>query len=1048
MKRQHYIFVLTLAALFGSLIGVFTTLQARDFQLRGYVDASQEVNLPFRVPRFGVNVELAQYTDEQLRENLDFILDIHATWIRQIFPWDEIELVQGQYDWSKWDSIVETVSEYPDLQLVAVLMYSPQWARSPGAEHSRTSPPKDPKQFADFAQAFAERYGDIVDYYQVWDEPNLTETWGELEPKTADYVALLRETYTAVHGADESAVVIAGALSPTTETGPKNISDILYLRDMYALGAKPYFDGIGAKPYGFSTSPLDRNVEDHMLNFSRIVALREEMVRNNDGQRAIWAMNWGWNSLPDDWTGNPSIWGNVRASQQTEYTLAALARVEREWPWLAGMILHHWQPNAQSDDPVWGFSIIDQNSQPTPLYHVLAQYQEPQSASNGLFAATNPYTRYTGVWTLGEMGADVGWVQDSQFDFDFWGESVSLLLRQDDYVAYLYPTIDGYQANAVPRDASGNAYVVLTSNTLRPELSLVPIGKGLSDAQHTLHAVADRGWDRWAIAGFGVSSGDLSRPYQQQLTVAWITVLISSLSVFMAARQINWLVSLQPLRALYGRLTSLGQLIVTVITSTALLIGMLLTFGDGSPNIFRREPIQLSLAVITAGIIYLEPGFIITIATSIILFIIIYNRIEIGLILTVFWAPFFLFPVELYEFALPMSELMVLLTGAAWILRQLAAFGRARQAQISQFSILPSTLQLRRLNIVDYGVLIWCLAGILSLIWSQYPQQAFTQLRVMILEPALFYVVFRTSVYDTKMVVRIVDVLLLSGFIVAVIGLWQFGQGEAVITAEAGARRLASVYGSPNNVGLFLGRCLPFALAFVIAPLSRSRRLLSGIFVGVISLAILLSQSVGAIFIGVPASIIVVIVFSWGKKARYILIPLLGIFALVFIFSLQSERFARVLEFDSGTNFYRIRVWQSALNVIRDYPITGLGLDQFLYAFRGHYIMPDAWQEPNLSHPHNEILDFWISLGILGIIVFLYLQFGFWRNIREALNLWRSHPMLLAIMIGTSGSMVNLLTHGLIDNSVFVQDLCYVFVLLLALSSQLSNTRAIDEPVR
>src|SRR5690606_23475118 len=119
-----------------------------------------------------------------------------------------------------------------------------------------------------------------------------------------------------------------------------------------------------------------------------------------------------------------------------------------------------------------------------------------------------------------------------------------------------------------------------------------------------------------------------------------------------------------------------------------LLIGMLLTFGDGSPNIFRREPIQLSLAVITAGIIYLEPGFIITIATSIILFIIIYNRIEIGLILTVFWAPFFLFPVELYEFALPMSELMVLLTGAAWILRQLAAFGRARQAQISQFSIL------------------------------------------------------------------------------------------------------------------------------------------------------------------------------------------------------------------------------------------------------------------------------------------------------------------------------------------------------------------------
>ena len=41
-------------------------------------------------------------------------------------------------------------------------------------------------------------------------------------------------------------------------------------------------------------------------------------------------------------------------------------------------------------------------------------------------------------------------------------------------------------------------------------------------------------------------------------------------------------------------------------------------------------------------------------------------------------------------------------------------------------------------------------------------------------------------------------------------------------------------------------------------------------------------------------------------------------------------------------------------------------------------------------------------------------------------------------------SMVNLLAHGLVDNSVFVQDLCYVFVLLQVISVKLWNMRAID----
>jgi hypothetical protein len=200
-------------------------------------------------------------------------------------------------------------------------------------------------------------------------------------------------------------------------------------------------------------------VNEDTLNFSRIVALREEMVRNRDGATPLWASNWGWNSLPGDWRGDASIWGSVSADQQIQYTLAGLDRAEREWSWLGGMILHQWQPSAESVDAQWGFALIDQNDTPTPLYEALTTREPQPRAVNGLYFPTNPFTRYSGVWTFGELGADIGWIRDSQLEFDFAGRDVALLLRQDDFVAFLYPQLDN---PPIPRrDASRNTFINL-----------------------------------------------------------------------------------------------------------------------------------------------------------------------------------------------------------------------------------------------------------------------------------------------------------------------------------------------------------------------------------------------------------------------------------------------------------------------------------------------------------------------------------------------------------------------------------------------------------
>jgi O-antigen ligase len=1050
MIRRVLLFALTLAVFSGALTAALATMQQRDFMLRGYVDATQTADLPFRIPRLGVNVELTQYTPDELVEQLDLMSAAGFTWLRQYFLWDEIEPLEGEYRWERWDSVVETVATYPQFELVAVLVNTPEWARAV-PEATVTAPPASTVEFARFAHDFALRYGTSIRFYQVWDEPNIEIGWGELEPRAADYVALLQAVYPALHSASSDVTVIGAALAPTTERGPRNISDIIYLRHLYALGAADFVDAFAAKPYGFAFSPYDREVSEERLNFSRIVALREVMIEHGDGRKALWASAWGWNSLPADWPGPTSIWGQISPAAREYYTLEALNRTEREWPWLGGMILQHWQPVALPDDPLWGFALVDIAGNPTPLLQLLMERPNAAAATDGLYHVRNPYARYNGIWRLSDFGADMGWVQDSRFEFEFSGTDIALLLRQDNYLAHFYITVDDQAANALPRDPAGNSYVVLRSGSLEPEVRLVRVAHGLADDAHTLRGIADElipdePLSRWPLVGYAVSSGDLSAPYNRQIAIAWTAAAVALLAVIITGARVAWLPLYRRLDGLWRLVGNAGAILISMVTSLALLAGMFLTWNDGTPEIFRRDSVQLGLSILTAGLIYVNQfGIVITIVAGIALFVVIYQRIELGLMLTLFWIPFFLFPVELYRFAFPMAEVIILITAVAWVLKLLVAWGRERQSAVKQFPLPGLRPWVNKLTWLDYLMFGWVALGIVSLLWVEYRSVAVTELRTMIVQPVLFYLILRTLPFNRQTYLRLVDALLVAGGVVAVIGLFLWLRGEAVITAEEGVRRMASVYGSPNNVGLLMGRCIPFALAFVLLPLDQRRRLIAGGLLLLMLVAAMLSLSAGALFLGLPVAVGGVLLLCLKRRAVLPLLGLLLLGAIITGIALQTPRFLRVLDVTQGTNFYRIRVWQSTAHIIADYPLTGIGLDQFLYRFRGEYIMPDAWEEPDLSHPHNVFLDFWVRLGLLGVGWFITIQVIFWRRMRRWYSLTSRDPLLRAIVVGGMGAMLNLLAHGLVDNSVFVLDMAYIFVLLVGIASWPVNIGAIDE---
>ncbi len=1034
------------------VLAAVTVNSQRRVALRGIPDGfPQPIAYP-DLPRWGVNVALEQYDDTALRQNLEKIRAVNFAWVRQTFPWAKIEPERGQFDWVAWDRIVNALGE---TKVIAALDTSPAWSQAHPPTAQPNNPPLDMVDFAHFAAEFARRYGDRIDYYQIWDEPNLGDRWnGEVD--TAAYAEMLRQAREAILAKDPHAVILLAGLAPTIENSRKNTSDWLYLRQLYEAGAGGYFDIASGKPYGYSTGPDDRRVSPDVLNFSHVTLMREEMVAHGDAGKPLWASHFGWNALPADWNGRPSVWGQVTQSQQADYVLGALERVEREWPWMGVMVLENWQPAAPLDDPHWGFAIAQPDGALEPVadtfgkmsgasdtatgYHPAAR---PMSVGSKTFVAGSAEFSPLEDWRFSELGAD--WKETGgKFKLTFHGTGLALRVRRAADRAAFYITIDGQPANALPRDSRGAFLQLIPPEIEHASVDTVPVAAGLTDGLHTADIVADRGWNQWALVGWSVQV-DPSIRSKTSIALTALTILGFAFAIVgaFAARRVMLDAGITE------RLRDVTHAALMAATTVTFYASAWMTWGQQIPAAFRKldDGTSVAAALGLAAAFYFSPWLAVTLLSGLALFLLILVRLDLGLALAVLVIPFYMLPRELYERVFSMAEIVVVMCAVAFLPR-LVAMLRTEFLRVPKFP--KGTAETRgnsnrgvldKLSALDWATLAFLVVAVASLFVADYQKFALREFRVTVFEPILLYAMLRTTLHSSseqersRLIWRCVDALMLAGAVVAVVGLIQYAFNINLITAEAGQHRLRSVYGSPNNVGLFLGRILPVMVAVTLLGRGR-RRWLYGAAVVPVALAIVLSFSKGALLMGVPAALLVIGVLV-GRRWLWAAVAALGAGGLAMIPLLRTPRFQSLLDLKSGTSFFRLNLWQSALLMIREHPILGVGLDNFLYQYRGRYLFPAAWAEPNLSHPHNVILDYATRMGVLGLAVGVWLQVAFWRMALPLRKL--DDPLKRALAIGLMASMADFIAHGLVDASYFVIDLAYVFFITLAVIQALGE---------
>ena len=247
-------------------------------------------------------------------------------------------------------------------------------------------------------------------------------------------------------------------------------------------------------------------------------------------------------------------------------------------------------------------------------------------------------------------------------------------------------------------------------------------------------------------------------------------------------------------------------------------------------------------------------------------------------------------------------------------------------------------------------------------------------------------------------------------------------------------QRLTGTFKMPNDLGAYLALSLPFVLGYFVASWRQHGKekknpiwvtLVLGLVIITMSANLVLTLTRAA-WISVTVATVCLGIYlivvtlrkpeSAGRLRRGIL---LGSVAIIVFLSLSlffmpqhiKTRFQTMLEHPIGFMGERPQWWQTSLELIQQYPLTGIGLGRFRY----EYQTSGPLEQYNVPyHAHNIYLHIAVEHGIPSLLLFLWIVAIICQQVfagRRVTDLWGS-----GTFIGGSGFLISALIYGLADN--------------------------------
>ncbi|MFW5985601.1 MAG: O-antigen ligase family protein [Halanaerobiaceae bacterium] len=227
----------------------------------------------------------------------------------------------------------------------------------------------------------------------------------------------------------------------------------------------------------------------------------------------------------------------------------------------------------------------------------------------------------------------------------------------------------------------------------------------------------------------------------------------------------------------------------------------------------------------------------------------------------------------------------------------------------------------------------------------------------------LYLILFYYAIIETVVDLHRVKKLFITSFISLSISL-----GYGFFQHFQGMRRIEGFI-SPLNLGLFLAMFLIFLLAYFFSGVEKMQyKIALGALSVIVSVGLILTGTRGAWLAFLLGCIVLGVMYF--RKVILVLLVVVLLFSL-FAPDMYIDRFKSSFALSGvSSNTHRLNLWQSALEMFRDNPLTGVGTDRFKEEYRENYKKEGT--RP-FSHAHNNFLNIMAEAGLFGILSFLFL---------------------------------------------------------------------------
>lgn len=212
-------------------------------------------------------------------EEMKYMREGGIKWVREDFRYSYICAEKDTFHFSRYDSLLDVTHKNG----VTVLPILQAYDSEIGKIHPELVPMyKHLEEWRIFVRETVKRYHHKMKYWEIWNEQD--GGFWKPAPDASQYVPLLKIAYEEIKNINPNLKVVLGGLCSWNAD---------YLKDVYAAGAKGYFDVVAVHPYNYGPD-VNRMMKRKHKEFMNI------MANNGDSGLPIWITECGWTSYSSE----------------------------------------------------------------------------------------------------------------------------------------------------------------------------------------------------------------------------------------------------------------------------------------------------------------------------------------------------------------------------------------------------------------------------------------------------------------------------------------------------------------------------------------------------------------------------------------------------------------------------------------------------------------------------------------------------------------------------------------------------------------------------